>query len=182
MTLEGQMKLIHWILVLLLIIAACTVILLFGPEPSGSTGVAHEEFTAMRAGGDGATRFLPVRMSVLILQSASILLFGALLYLGVDERRRTRQCKAWIISGTVAFLLIWGAILASYGRFLEMGSSEMFLGFPVATAFTVYGLWLCGFVLVLGYVIGFRTFIFSADDEARYKKLVETFGRDRRQP
>jgi hypothetical protein len=157
MTLEGQMKLIHWILVLLLIIAACTVILLFGPEPSGSTGVAHEEFTAMRAGGDGATRFLPVRMPVLILQSASILLFGALLYLGVDERRRTR-------------------------RFLEMGSSEMFLGFPVATAFTVYGLWLCGFVLVLGYVIGFRTFIFTADDEAKYEDLVKNFGRDRGQP
>jgi hypothetical protein len=172
------MKLIYWVLALLLIIAACLVLIVVGPEPAGTTGSVHALFPAMRVGGDGASRYLPIGMLTLILQSAAIVLFGVLLYLGVNERHRSRLCRAWIVAGSVASMLIWWAILASYTEFLETGTTEMFLGFPVATAFTVFGLWLSGFVLVLGYVFGFRSFIFTSDDEARYDELIEKVRRE----
>ena len=175
------MKLIYWLLALLLIIAICLVLIVVGPEPAGTTGSVHEQFPAMRIGGDGASRYLPVGMLVFILQSAAIVLFGLLLYLGVNERRRSRLCRVWIVAGSAASMLIWWAIVASYTEFLDTGTTKMFLGFPVATAFTVFGLWLSGFVLVLGYVFGFRSFIFTPEDEARYDELIEKVRREKGQ-
>ena len=175
------MKLIYWVLALLLIIAICLVLIVVGPESAGTTGSVHEQFPAMRIGGDGASRYLPVQMLTLILQSAAIVLFGVLLYLGVNERHRSLRARAWIASGSAASVLVWWAIAASYSEFLETGTTKMVLGFPVATAFTVFGLWLSGFVLVLGYVFGYRSFIFTSDDEVRYKELVEKVRRERDQ-
>jgi 4-amino-4-deoxy-L-arabinose transferase-like glycosyltransferase len=175
------MKLIYWVLALLLIIAICLVLIVVGAEPAETTGSVHEQFPAMRIGGDGASRYLPVGMLVLILQSAAIVLFGVLLYLGVNERRRSRLCRVWIVAGSAASMLIWWAIAASYTEFLETGTTEMVLGFPVATALTVFGLWLSGFALVLGYVFGFRSFIFTFDDEVRFNELVEQVRREQEQ-
>jgi hypothetical protein len=172
------MKLIYWVLGLLLVIATCLVLIVVGPEPAATTGGAHPEFPAMRVGGDGFSRFLPVGQLALVLQSAAIVLYGVLLYLGVNKRHRTLSCKVWIAAGSAASMLIWWAIYSSYLRYLETGETEMVLGFPTATAFTVFGLWLTGFILVLAYVFGFRTFIFTHDDEAKYVKLVEQYGQE----
>ena len=175
------MKLIYWVLALLLIIAICLVLIVVGTEPAATTGSVHGQFPAMRIGGDGASRYLPVGMLTLILQSAAIGLYGLLLYLGVNERHRSRLCRVWIVAGSAASMLIWWAIVASYTEFLDTGTTRMFLGFPVATAFAVFGLWLSGFALVLGYVFGFRSFIFTSDDEARYNELVQQVRREREQ-
>jgi hypothetical protein len=175
------MKLIYWVLALLLIIATCLVLIVMGPEVAGATGSAHSQFPAMRIGGDGVSRYLAVGNLTFILQSAAIVLFGVLLYLGVNERHRSLACKVWIIFGSAASMLIWWAIHASYTQFLETGTTDMVLGFPVATAFTVFGLWLSGFLLVLGYIVGFRSFIFTHDDEDRYKQLIEKVRHEREQ-
>jgi hypothetical protein len=172
------MKLIYWVLGLLLVIATCLVLIVVGPEPAGTTGGVHPDIPMMRVGGDGAKRFLPVGLLTLILQSAAIVLYGVLLYLGVNKQHRTTGCRIWIVAGSAASMLIWWAIYFSYTRFLETGATEMVLGFPTATAFAIFGLWLTGFALVLGYVFGFRSFIFTADDEAKYVELVAACGQD----
>jgi hypothetical protein len=172
------MKLIYLVLGLLLVIATCLVLIVVGPEPAGTTGGIHPQFPVMRVGGDGASRFVPVGVLTLVLQSAAIVLYGVLLYLGVNKRHRSRQCRIWIVSGSAASMLIWWAIYFSYARFLDTGSTGMVLGFPTATAFTVFGLWLTGFALVLGYVVGFRSFIFTPGDEAKYVELIEKHGQN----
>lgn len=172
------MKLIYLILMLLLIVAACVVAIFFVGEPAASTGMAHPAISSMRVGGDGLTRFAPISNIALVMFSAILVMFGILLYLGISRHRRTRQCKAWITTGTIALLLVWWSMFGTYTAYLASGEFRMFLGFPLPTAFTVYGLWLAGFVFVIAYVIGFRSFVFTEEDEIAYHELVKKYKRD----
>jgi hypothetical protein len=173
------MKLIYLILVLLLIVAACVVAIFFVGEPVASTGMAHPSIASMRVGGDGLARFASVRNIALLMFSAIMVMFGVLLYLGISKHRRTRQCTAWITAGTIALLLVWWSMFGTYATYLTSGEFRMFLGFPLPTAFTVYGLWLAGFLFVIAYVVGFRSFVFTDEEETAYHELVEKYKRDR---
>jgi uncharacterized membrane protein YecN with MAPEG domain len=172
------MRLIYLILGLLLIVCACVAAIIFGPEPAASTGLPHATIDGMRSGGDGLTRFEPVGTITLVMQTALFTLFGVLLYLGVSPHRRTRQSKIWIAAGTTALLLVWWSMYGTYVDYLRSGELRMFLGFPIPTAFTVFGLWLAGFVFVIAYVVGFRTFVFTEQDEAAYHELLEKHKND----
>ncbi len=173
------MKLIYIILLLLLIVVACVFGVFLVSEPVASTGLSHPTIDAIRSGGDGLARFAPVSDIALLMLSAIVVMFGTLLYLGVSERRRTLQCKAWIAAGTIGLLLIWWSIFGTYSLFLNTGDVRLMLGFPLPTAFTVYGLWLGGFVFVIAYVVGFRWFIYTMEDETAFHDLVEKYRRDR---
>ncbi len=175
---KGKMKLIYIVLGLLLMIGACVVAVFLVEEPAGSTGMPHATIEAMRSGGDGLTRFAPVNTITLVMQSAIFVMFGALLYMGISVHRRTRQCKFWITAGTIALLFVWWAIYGTFSDYLASGELRMFLGFPVPTAFTIYGLWLAGFVFVIAYVVGFRSFVFTEQDEIAYQELLEKHKRD----
>lgn len=173
------MKGIYLILGLLLIVAACVVAIFFVGEPAASTGMAHPSISAMRVGGDGLTRFSSIGIIPLAMFSAILVMFGILLYLGISRHRRTRQCKAWVTTGTFALLLVWWSMFETYAAYLASGEFGMFLGFPLPTAFAVYGLWLAGFIFVIAYVVGFRSFVFSEEDEIAYHELVEKYKHDR---
>ncbi|MFQ5982700.1 MAG: hypothetical protein ACE5KS_04930 [Woeseiaceae bacterium] len=173
------MKLIYLILMLLLVVAACVVGVLLVGEPTASTGMAHLAVEGMRSGGDGLTRFAPVSSIALVMFSAILVLFGVLLYLGVSKHRRMKQCRAWIAAGTIALLLVWWSMFGTYSEYLASGEFRLLLGFPLPTAFMVYGLWLGGFVFVIAYVIGFRSFVISEEDEVAYHKLLEKYKHDR---
>jgi len=169
------MKLIYSIFAMLIIVAACVGAIFLVGEPDASTGTAHASIDALQVGGDGLARFQPVANIALLTFSAMLIMFGILLYLGISEHRRTRQCKAWISTGTIALLIVWWSMIGTYSAYLASGEFPMILGFPLPTAFTVYGLWLAGFVFVIAYVVGFRSFVFTKDDEEAYHELVEKF-------
>lgn len=172
------MKHIYLILLLLLIVSMCVVGVFLVTEPAASTGMAHPAIDGLRAGGDGLARFSPVSGIALVMFSAMLVLVGFLLYLGISNHRRTPQCRRWIAGGTIALLLVWWSMFGTYSEYLDTGEFRLFLGYPFPTAFTVYGLWLGGFVFVIAYVIGFRSFVFTAEDEAAYHDLLDKYKHD----
>lgn len=169
------MKIIHVVLALLMIVTACMAVIMLGPEPAASTGISHPEIPAMRSGGDGAARFLPVATASLIMNSAVIALFSALLYMGISPARRNKRSKTWILSGTVASMLVWWAIYGYYTAYLRTGETEFILGFPMATAFVVYAIWLASCIFVIAYVVGFRDFVLPQEDEDAFHELVARY-------
>lgn len=173
------MRSIVSILALLLIVAGCIVAIFLVDEPTASTGMTHASIAAMRMGGDGLTRFAPISTIILVMQSAIFVMFGVLVYLGISEHRRTRQCKIWITAGTMGLLMVWWSIFGTYSEYLASGQPRIVFGFPLPTAITVYGLWLAGFVFVIAYVIGFRSFVFTDEDEAAYHELLRKHKHDR---
>jgi len=170
------MKLIHAVLALLLIVAASILAVFLIDQPEAATGLAHDTFAGMRVGGDGAARFVASGPIALVMFSAMFVLFAVLLYMGISPHRRSREVRIWITAGTGAFLLVWWGMYGTYSAYLESGEFSMLLGFPLPTAFMVFGLWLAGIIYVIGYVVGFRRFVFTQEDEEAYEELLRRFG------
>jgi len=61
---------------------------------------------------------------------------------------------------------------SSHLQYLETGNTGYFLGFPIATAWAVYGTWLGAIPLVVLYTVGFHKCIYTPEDEQQFNKLL----------
>jgi hypothetical protein len=80
---------------------------------------------------------------------------------------------AYMVASFAFMMFIWWQMFSSHQQFLETGETGYFLGFPTATAWQVYGTWLCAIPLIILYSVGFRHFVFSEEDEAKFQALLE---------
>ena len=165
------MRLIHVVLLVLLLIVGLIGWILVSPEPPMSTGSPHPEIAGMSVGGDGLVRMGPIFFPGFTLQALFVILIHLLVALSVAERNRS--ALFWIslcCAGLVSMWVCW-KIFSSYAQFLETGETDYFLGFPVASAWMMFGIWLSGVLLAVIYVVGFRRFVFTVEDEAAYDLL-----------
>ena len=147
-------------------------IVLADSVPNGA-GLAHPEFNGMQAGGDGGARLKHIGSLAFAFQSLLLVLIVCLAALGVSEQRRSTELWAYL-GGTLLFsLFVWYQMYSSHQEFLATGTTDYFMGFPVATAWQVYGTWLGAIPLIILYTLGFRKFIFTEEDERKYEQLLE---------
>ena len=165
------MRLIYVVLLVLLLIAGLIGWIMVSPEPPLSTGGPHPEIAGMSVGGDGLARMGPIFSVGFALQALFVILIHLLVALGVAERNRS--ATFWVSlsgAGLVSLWVCW-KIFSSYAQFLETGETGYFLGFPIASAWMMFGIWLSGALLAVIYVVGFRRFVFTVEDEAAYDLL-----------
>ena len=166
------MRLIHVILGLLLLVAGAFCVALLVEEPSASQGMEHPRIKKMKVGGDGEGRMKHVGVVTFVLHSGTLTLCAALMALGVAPRRRTRGF--WIAMGfaTLACLLVWMRLFLNYLGFLGTGEARMVFGFPEPSAWLVYGVWGSAALFSVLYVVGFRRYVFTREDEEAFDELV----------
>ncbi len=160
------------ILVLGLIQLGLLFVIAVSPVPENATSLAHASFSGMRIGGDGAARFEPIAGAAFLFQLVVLAQICCMVALGVGKHRHSGSFYVLLV---IAFLVaagVWCGLFFAYESFLSAGTTNYFLGFPVATAWQVYAIWLSGLVLVGTYVFGFTRFIWSAEDESRFQVLV----------
>lgn len=176
------MRLIHVIYGLLLAILALLCWLMILPEPALVTGAAHPEFPGMNVGGNGAARLGGAVGAIGVLGGLVMLLMQALTMLGVSARRR--DAAFWVLMAVVACAAqgTWWAMYTGYLAFLATGETRFVFGFPEPTAWMLFGVWISGALFCLIYVIGFRRFVFSAEDEAAYEALRARSATPRAEP
>jgi len=124
---------------------------------SETTGIAHPRIAGMRAGGDGAARhgrLLWLGGGFLVL---TILLAAGGLSLGLcapagHRGVAARSARRWIVAGTLAGVGTATAIFVAYSRSLAAGVASYPLGFPAASSWMVWGVWLFPFIFVAGFV------------------------------
>lgn len=165
------MQLIHAIFGLLLVILGLLIWLMLMPEPALATGGPHALFPAMNAGGDGLARLNGAVQVVGWLGACCFLMMLLLTALGVRAQRR--DGLFWLLMSLVALVSqwVWWAMYYSYLDFLRTGDLQLMFGYPAATAWMLFGVWLSGALLCVIYIFGFRRFIFTAEDEAAYEAL-----------
>jgi len=165
------LNLINAILGLVLVIAGLLISLMLIDEPAFSTGLAHELYTGMNAGGDGLARLGAAAGLVGWLGAAIMLLMALMPALGVRVERRS--ALFWMLMAVVmaAGQWVWWSMYLGYLDFLRSGEPNYVLSFPAATSWMLYGVWLAGSLLSLIYIFGFRRFILSHEDEAEYEAL-----------
>ena len=165
------MRLIHVIAVLLAVILCLLGVLMVWPEPMFVAGGAHPEIRGMNVGGDGLARLGGAHWLLFALQCSVLVLKLLLVALGVAEHHRDRTFWCWLTLIGVVVLGVWWGMYSSYLDYLHSGESPIALGFPLATAFMLFGVYTGGSLLCVLYVAGFRRFIFSEADEAAYEAL-----------
>ena len=165
------MRLIHWILAVLLLILGLLVWLMLIPGPSLSTGGPHPHFPGMNVGGDGLARLAGGVWIVYALGVAVNVLIILLVALGVRADRRRGLFRVLLSGVGLLMQYVWWAMYTGYLDYLRGNPTGEFLGFPAATAWMLFAVWLTGALLCLIYVVGFRRFIFTAQDEAAYEAL-----------
>ena len=165
------MRLMHAIFVLLLLLLGGLLALMALPEPAAVTGDAHPLVDGMRIGGDGLARLGGARWLIAGLQGIVILLVYALIALSVAPARRT--ARFWVLLGVGCglSLAVWVAMVLTYFAVLEGRDPGELAGYPAATAFMLYGVFLAGSYLCALYSFGFRRFVLTEEDEAAYEAL-----------
>ena len=170
---KSDSKLIYAILAISSAMAVILLAIGFAEPVVNAGGVAHPEIAGMRAGGDGAARLEHIGNFAYAFMCLLLLLIVCLSMLGVSARYRTSELLGYM-SATFAFMMLVGwQMYSSHQKFLETGTTDYFMGFPIATAWQVYGIWLCGIPLILIYTLGFRKFMFTKEDEQLFNELLK---------
>ena len=165
-------KLIYLIFAIVFLMAGILLAICLAESAVNAGGVAHPNIAGMQAGGDGAARLAHIGTLAFFFQCLLLLLIVCLSALGVAERHRSTELTVYF-GGTFLFsLFVWWQMYSGHQAFLQTGTSNYFLGFPVATAWQVYGTWLSAIPLIVIYSWGFRKFIFTEEDEAKFNQLL----------
>lgn len=167
--------LVYAIFTVVLAMAAMLLLIGFTEAPANAAGMAHEEVTAMLAGGDGAARLEAIGGFAFAFNSLLLLFAILLCVLSVSPGKRTLVFFVWMAVAYAVNMLVWQQMYFQHQAFLETGVTGWFLGFPTATAWQVYGIWFAGIVLIAIYSAGFRRYILSEDDERRFEELLREF-------
>lgn len=165
-------KLIYTIFAIVVLIAGVLIAISLAPPVANSGGLPHPDIAGMQVGGDGAARLEYIGFLAFAFQCLLLGLVVCLCALGVSERRRTREFMIYMGSSLGLMLIVWWQMVSAHQEFLESGSTAYFMGFPIATAWQVYGTWLGAIPLILIYSIGFRKYIYTREDEEKFNSLL----------
>ena len=166
-------NLIYVIFAVVLLMTGIIVAICLADSVPNAAGLAHAQFNGMQAGGDGAARLEHIGGLAFAFQALLLLLIICLAALGVAEERRSKELWAYLGGTLLLSLFVWWQMYSGHQAFLKTGVTSYFMGFPVATAWQVYGTWLGAIPLIVLYSAGFRKFIFTEEDERKYEQLLE---------
>ena len=171
-----QHKIVIGIFIISSAMAAILLAILLAEPVPGSGGVPHPTIAGLMIGGDGAARLAEIGGLAFAFQCLLLLLIVALAALGVSGKHHSMKLYGLLLATYLWTLFIWWQMYFSHQQFMETGETGYFLGFPVATAWQMYGTWLGAIPLILIYVVGFKTFIHSDEDEQAYQQLLKDNG------
>ena len=101
-----------------------------------------------------------------------ILCFSALVHFGA-LRGQGREPLGWLLKlATLLYLGVWSWVIVAYHAWLGATSPELILALPKPTAILVYVFWPVSMLYVALFVLGFRRWVLTDEEEARYEELV----------
>jgi hypothetical protein len=170
-------KAIHAVFLILLALVAALAFVILMPEPPMSAGGPHPEFAVMSVGGDGLARLASIGWLPFFIHVGTMGLVLTLIYMSLGRHRKQPRARLGLIAIAGVILYTWYTLFSSYMAFLESGQISYTLGFPTPTAIMIFGIWAASALLAVFYYLGFRTFIFTHEDEAKYEAILKKYKR-----
>ena len=167
-----------------LLVGMCALVVVAGllDEVPSQRGLAHPDYPTMAMGGAPAARHGSVLWLGWAFGAMSIAIFQGLIDWslrrgGTSGRPQARRA---FLAGGLGLQAVFLALVVSYRAFMaDPLGAGLVLGFPVPSAWMMYGVWGAPLILVLLYVWRFEAWIWSAADEEEFHRLVKAYG-DRR--
>jgi hypothetical protein len=165
-------RLIALIFALCLAMGALLLAILFAEQAPGASGAPHPTIAGMQVGGDGQARLEVIGGYAFLFQALLLLLICCLCALGVSARYRSKTFYVYLAACYGFMFLVWWQTYFGHQDFLATGDTAYFMGFPIASAWQMYGTWLGAIGLVLIYILGFNKYIYTDQDEAAFQALI----------
>ena len=166
-------KTIAWIFCCSVLMSLLLIAILLAETVPDTANIPHPEHPGMQIGGDGALRLQNIAVYGYLFQALFYFLVVSLCVLGIPQRHRDAKFYFYMSLSLLAMWLVWWRMSVEHQSFLETGETGYFMGFPYATAWLVYGHWLSALPLILVYTFGFRRYVYTAQDEARFNRLLQ---------
>ena len=155
----------------ILVMCAAVAVTVVMPESPDSRGTQHPDFATMRHGAEDGTRDGPALLAGWLLGTATILVFVALIAFGGQQRGRLRGLGGPLVAGTVLCLALWTWVVVAYAG--PAGEApRLYLALPASSAVVLFLLWPLTTVFIWYFVLGFRRWVLTDEDLARYERLL----------
>ncbi len=162
--------LIYILLSLLTVLLLLLVYYLFINENPGPAGVVHESFPSMFHSTDSYSDVTAIFIGS-VFGIVSVIIFVIFLYIGIRQKENSQtKIRVWII-GLIIYLGIFIAGMIDYVNFTNSESIKLFLGFPLPTAWMLFGIYLFPLYFTFFYVIKFKYWVLSDEKEKQFRKL-----------
>lgn len=166
------MKPIYILLVSLLTVLGAVIWIAAVDLGVAATGSAHPDIVAMRVGAEGETRYFPIKVPLMLLQIGSVSVLCSLIALSLNRHLHKRWVSASILGVYGLSLFVWWQINSAYSDYFLGEPLGYALGFPLPTAWTVYGVWFAGLLFTCLFVFAFDRLVYTADDKAQFEALL----------
>lgn len=166
------MKTIHIIYAVIVVFLVVIIGLIVGEKPALVTGQPHPEFKTMLKGGESIHSLGGSQVFGYLFGLCSTLLLCLFMAHGARRYNQLGSIKPWLILGTVAYLAVFTLTYLSDAAYVDQSHSEFFLGWPLPTAWMIYAMWFTPVIFVALYVFGFRDWILTEEDEAKFNEIV----------
>ncbi len=149
------------------------ILLMLQPAPAGMTGTLHPTYQTMFSSGavvlpDGPFQILSYLFGVFV-----IFVFTACLIVGTLRAGQWGRMHRWILAFGALYLSIYTMLVIAWWRYAEYGLEGIFGGFPIPTAWMIYGIWFSPFLLTILYISFFHKWTLTDADMAVFRSLVE---------
>ena len=106
-----------------------------------------------------------IGLSIIALMVASI-------FLGNRKAGKRTPIHQWMGWGSVIYVIIFSLMTYSYWDYSQLGNTSFFGGFPLPSAWMIYGIWLSPLLLAAVIIWGFDRWIFTPKDLEDFQELV----------
>lgn len=161
------MRVIYFILGFLVLILLCLFWLQL--NPIGPLMNQHPEYPSMLIGQyDWANDY----WITALLGWCVISLFILCLYLGLNRASNRKAILPWLVVGYLLYGLTYIGVILADLNYMANESTNYFLGFPIPTAWMIFGMWFSPLFFSVLYVLNFDSWVISQKEVEKFKALV----------
>ncbi len=139
-------------------------------------GVANPAVGTMLSGGDGAARYENTWWLGLAFGLFQVVFFVAALAFGAYKHGGLGPLKIPFIVGGALYAAVFAAMVLSHRTYTATSEHALFLGFPIPTAWMMYGVWLVPLVFMFLYLFTFDGWMYTDADREKFERMMAEQG------
>lgn len=169
------MKFPHWFLLFLLSFLFLTGLIIASTPPTNASGKAHSQFSSMQESGESVITSTFPKWLAYTFGAGIIGLFAFSAILGIRRGKKEKNPKIfqYLFIGFGLYFLMYALMLLAYQGYHYETAESYFLGFPIPTAWMLFGVGLIPFFMTYFYVTRFDEWVISPEEIEEFKKIKD---------
>lgn len=163
-----------WFFGFTLLFILIIVAIWLSPAVPGATGTLHPEFKTMLKSGNYTGGSSAIQWLSYLFGLGIIGIFAFCVFIGSRKKDKKIQSKIYrvLFIGFSAYILTFSLMVFSYWNYQETNSTNYFGGFPLPTAWMLYGMWFVPAIITSVYIFKFDDWVLTREEEKQFHEIV----------